>query len=80
MTERSTSFTRREVTERGFEARCYADESVEYLWHLGWGLRADARDGSTVLITDPEILPEGPWWATPLGEEELSDPTLLEVV
>jgi len=78
MTERVESFTRSEVTARGFEARCVADDRVEYLWHLGYGLRADPRGRTTTLITDPAALPEGPWWATELGAEELRDPTLLE--
>ena len=60
MTDRLDSFDRSEVTARGFEARCISDDRVEYLWHLGYGLRADPRDGSTVLITDPAVLPEGP--------------------
>jgi hypothetical protein len=66
------------VTAQGFEAQC-ADGSVVYVWHLDCGLRADKRDGSTVLITDPAALPEGPWQATALGREELRDPTLLEL-
>jgi hypothetical protein len=77
MTEPLDNFTRHEVTARGFEAQC-ADESVVYLWHLGCGLRTDKRDGSTVLITDPATLPEGPWSATELGRAELRDPKLLE--
>lgn len=72
------SYTRGEVTTRGFEARCVDSEAVEYLWHLGCGLRADRRSGSTLLITDPSRLPEGPWHATELGVEELRDPSLLE--
>ncbi len=79
MTETPHSFTRHEVTARGFEAQCVTDGSVVYLWHLGCGLRADKRDGSTVLITDPATLPEGPWRATALGREELRDPTLLKL-
>ena len=78
MTDRLDSFDRSEVTARGFEARCISDDRVEYLWHLGYGLRADPRDGSTVLITDPDVLPEGPWRATELGVKELRDPTLLD--
>jgi hypothetical protein len=79
MTDRPHNYTRSEVTARGFEARCVDEEAaVEYLWHLGYGLRTDKRDGSTVLITDPRLLPDGPWWATELGAEELRDPTLLE--
>ena len=78
MTERLDSFTRGEVTARGFEARCVPNDSVEYLWHLGCGLCADKKDGSTILITDPAKLPDGPWWATDLGREELRDPALLE--
>ena len=78
MTERLDSFTRGEVTARGFEARCVQNDSVEYLWHLGCGLRADKKSGATILITDPEELPDGPWRATELGLKELRDPTLLD--
>jgi hypothetical protein len=78
MTTRPDTFTRSEVLARGFEARCIQDGAVEYLWHVDCGLRADRRDGSTVLITDPALLPDGPWRATKLGHEELADPTLLE--
>lgn len=77
MTGRLDGFTRHEVTARGFEARCVADGPVIYLWHRGYGLRADQRDGSTVLITDPDALPEGPWQATELGLEELRRSSLL---
>jgi hypothetical protein len=81
MTDRLHSYTRGEVIARGFEARCVdEDDAIEYVWHLGCGLRADKRDGSTVLITDPALLPDGPWWATELGAEELRDPTLLEAL
>lgn len=69
------SFTRSEVTARGFEARCVVD-GVEYLWHHGYGLRVDHDTRTAVLITDPERLPEGPWQATELGLVELGDPGL----
>lgn len=77
MTDEHTSFSRSEVTARGFEARC-VDGRLEYLWHRGCGLRFDPRDRSTLLITDTAALPEGPWLATDLGLDELRDPTLLE--
>lgn len=78
MTDARRSFSRSEVTERGFEAHCIVDGRVEYLWHRGCGLRFDPDDRSTLLITDPAGLPEGPWLATELGREELRDPTLLD--
>jgi hypothetical protein len=77
MIERLDSFTRGEVTARGFEARCIADDHVEYLWHRGYGLRSDPRDGTRTLIIDPAGMPEGPWRATELGIRELHDPALL---
>jgi len=76
--DQPSTFTRSEVTGRGFEARCIADDSVEYLWHLGYGLRADRKTGAKTLIVDPDAVPEGPWRATELGSRELADPTLLE--
>ena len=78
MSDRLETFDRREVTDRGFEARYVQDDSVEYLWHLGCGLKTDRRDGTTTLITDPAMLPEGPWRATELGALELGDPALLD--
>jgi len=78
MTERADSYTRGEVTARGFEARCVTDDCVEYLWHRGCGLRADQKERTTTLITDPAVLPDGPWIATALGSQELRDPSLLE--
>jgi hypothetical protein len=72
MTEQGESYTREEVTRRGFEARCVTGDSVEYLWHVDCGLRADPRTRSTTLITDPAVLPEGPWRATELGIRELT--------
>jgi hypothetical protein len=79
MTDQPATFTRGEVTGRGFEARCIADDTTEYLWHLGYGLRADRRAGTTTLIVDPAAVPDGPWLATELGRLELEDPTLLEL-
>ena len=77
MTDQLATFTRGEVTGRGFEARCIADDTVEYLWHLGYGLKTDRRTGATTLIVDPADVPDGPWLATELGRRELADPTLL---
>ena len=77
MHDRPEIFTRTEVTAQGFEASCIDATGVRFLWHLDSGLRVDARSGTTVLITDPAALPEGPWSATSLGEEELRDPTLV---
>ncbi len=76
MLDATATFTRTEVTARGFEALCVGNDGARYLWHGDCGLRVDTRTSSTTLITDPAILPEGPWLATPLGEEELSDPEL----
>jgi hypothetical protein len=59
MTDRLESYTRGQVTPRGFEARGVADDP-DYLWHRGYGLRIDPRDRATTLITDPSVLPEGP--------------------
>ena len=77
MPDRPGIFTRTEVTARGFESSCIDTDGVRYLWHLDHGLRVDAVNGSTMLVIDPATLPEGPWRATELGEEELRDPTLL---
>ena len=78
MTERLDELHARRSDGSRLRGPLHADDSVQYLWHLGYGLRADRRDGSTILITDPAKLPDGPWRATDLGLEELRDPTLLE--
>jgi len=67
------TFTRQEVLAGGFEARCVGVDGARYIWHGDLGLRADSRAGSTLLLTDPARLPEGPWFATALGEEELQE-------
>ena len=61
----------RDVIALGFEARCVGPDGVHYLWHRGFGLRSDPRKQVTTLITDPAKLPDAPWFATELGEEEL---------
>jgi hypothetical protein len=78
MTDQPGTFTRAEVTGRGFEARCIPDDSVEYLWHRDCGLKADRKTGVRTLIVDPAAVPDGPWRATELGRRELEDPTLLD--
>ena len=60
-----------EVTRFGFEARCIGPGGARYLWHDGCGLRVDPRTLAVTLVTDPARLPEGPWIATRLGEQEL---------
>lgn len=77
MTDQLATYTRAEVTGRGFEARCLVDGAVEYLWHRGFGLKADRETGATTLIVDPSAVPEGPWVATELGRRELADPSML---
>lgn len=78
MTDVRQHFTRSEVTAQGFEARCVVDGRVVYLWHRDCGLRFDPDDGSTLLISDADALPEGRWMATEWGLRELADPTLPE--
>ena len=65
-------YTRGDVLRLGFEARCVGVEGARYLWHGDCGLRVDERTGTT-LISDPAVLPEGPWIATAWGEEELRE-------
>lgn len=67
------TYTRDDVLRVGFEARCVGVDGARYVWHGDRGLRVDPRIGTTTLITDPSGLPEGPWMATRLGEEELRE-------
>ena len=60
-----------QVTRFGFEARCTDAGGARYLWHDGCGLRVDPETLAVTLVTDPSRLPEGPWTATELGEQEL---------
>ena len=67
------TYTRSEVLRDGFEARCVGADGARYLWHGDQGLRVDKRLGTTMLVTDPAALPEGPWFATEWGERELAE-------
>lgn len=69
--EHDCTYTRDDVLRLGFEARCVDVDGTRYLWHSDRGLRVDPRTHVTTLITNPAKLPEGPWIATELGEEEL---------
>ncbi len=70
--EHDRTYAREEVLTLGFEAICHASDGVDYVWHGGCGLRVDPRDRTTTLITNPANVPEGPWVATKLGEEEIA--------
>lgn len=71
--EHEHTYTRAEVVDRGFEARCVDVDGSRYLWHGDRGLRLDPRTHATMLVTNPAKLPEGPWIATELGEEEMRE-------
>jgi hypothetical protein len=73
MPEEPQVYTRAEVVDRGFEARCVDVDGTRYLWHVDRGLRFDPRAHTTTLIMNPAKLPEGPWTATELGEQELRE-------
>ena len=66
-------YTRDQLLFRNFEARCVGADGAHYVWHNGCGLRVDSRTRTTTLITDTKRLPEGPWFATELGEEEIGE-------
>lgn len=70
--EHDCTYTRDDVLRVGFEARCVGVDGARYLWHGDRGLRVDPRIGTTTLIMDPAKLPEGPWSATQLGQEEIA--------
>ena len=70
--EHDCTYTRDDVLRVGFEARCIDVDGARYVWHGDRGLRVDSRTGTTTLIMDPAKLPEGPWIATQLGEEEIA--------
>jgi len=67
------TYTRDDLLRLGFEARCVGVDGARYLWHGECGLRVDARSDETMLIIDPAVLPEGPWFATAWGEMEITD-------
>lgn len=66
-----TVFTMQDVVSRGFEARCVGPDGARYLWHGESGLRVESRTGRTTLLTDSAGLPDGLWFPTSLGLEEL---------
>ena len=59
------------LTRLGFEARCVDCDGARYLWHDGCGLRVDPDTLAVTLITDPALLPDGPWVPTEWGRREL---------
>ncbi len=65
-------FTLEDVISKGFEAHCVGPDGSRYLWHKAEGLRRESRIGLTTLVRDPTALPEGPWFPTKLGLEELA--------
>ena len=66
-------YSREEVLACGFEARCVGPDGARYLWHGDCGLRVESRTRRTTLISDPSLLPEGMWFPTRLGLEELAE-------
>jgi len=70
--EHDCTYTRDEVLRVGFEARCVGVDGARYVCHGDRGLRVDSRTGTTTLIMDSANLPEGPWIATRLGQEEIA--------
>jgi hypothetical protein len=70
--EGARTYTRDDVPALGLEAICHASDGVDYVWHGGCGLRVDTQDHTTTLVTNPANVPEGPWVATELGEEEIA--------
>ena len=71
--EHDRTYTRDDVLRLDFEAHCHTADGMHYVWHRGCGLRVDSRRHTTTLITNPAKLPEGPWIATELGEEEAGE-------
>ena len=71
MVRESRSYSKAEVLAGGFEASCELICGTRYLWHGTEGIRVDAA-GGTRWVDDPEVLPEGDWYPTELGEEEIA--------
>jgi hypothetical protein len=67
------TYTVDEVITHNFEAICLDAHGRRYLWHRGVGIRVDPQTRATTLISDPALLPNGPWIATALGEQELRE-------
>lgn len=73
MSRENLECARRDVVSIGYEAHCIEADGTCWLWHNGCGLRVEAHGPATTLITDPALLPNGPWVLTELGEQELHD-------
>lgn len=71
MVRGSRSYTKAEVLAGGFEARCELLNGTRYLWHGTEGIRVDPA-GGTRWVDDPQVLPEGAWYPTELGEVEIA--------
>jgi hypothetical protein len=72
MTGEGRIYTLAEVLAGGFEARCNALSGVRYIWHGAEGIRFDPRRGVAIWVGDPSQLPEGDWFATELGQQEIA--------
>jgi hypothetical protein len=68
------TFTLQEIVAFGIEARCIGPDGHRYLWHRDLGLKVEAHTGRTTLLHDPGTLPDGVWFPTKLGLQELDEP------
>ena len=73
MTQEGRIYTLAEVLAGGFEARCDTLSGVRYIWHGAEGIRFDPRRDAAMWICDPSKLPEGDWFATELGRQEIAE-------
>ncbi len=71
-------YTLAEVLAQGFEARTVGVDGARYLWHRDCGERVAPRTGQRTRLTDPAALPEGLWFPTARGLEELASAAATE--
>jgi hypothetical protein len=71
MARESRSYSKAEMLAGGFEASCELICGTRYLWNGAEGIRVDPV-GRTGWVSDPGLLPEGEWYPTELGKEEIA--------
>jgi hypothetical protein len=64
------AYTLEEVLVLGCEACHTAADGVCWLFYGCCAVRSDPLSGERLVITDPRLLPDGPWRPTQLGAQE----------
>jgi hypothetical protein len=69
--EKPSAFSIDEVIALGFEAYHCDGDGIHWFWHDGVGLCSDPSSGRCTLVCGRRLLPQGPWYPTNWGEQQL---------